>query len=581
MRTLSTSPQPLIRGALRQTPLAEFLVQAYDAGLEGTLLLQTPEREKSAILFVRGAPAKARPAVNEVFLGKVAAELGLIETSVAVSTRKKAEASGKPHGQILREEGLLDETGLYVALREQLTRQVLRLCDLPETTGFGFYRANYLADWGPSGQWRVKPLPMVWRALVDHLPESRRSAWLQRLGETPLKMRPEAPVSRYGLTPQEKAVLDMLRAKSTTVEALSNSGVGSPELVRRIACALLLSRQIQVGSDKDPVGLHEPPESPASVPPPETRAARRGVTFSKPPSVPVDLSSDTSHPGGASPGSLPPRSVSVVGTSPASRRGVTTSMRPRVPSLGPHAAPASEAMREEIEQYQSRQPQNHYEVLGVERKADTATIRTAFFQLARTWHPDRLPADLADLKPIVTKAFAAMGDAHHTLSDDQRRAEYDHALQDAPDDEQAQVAAILDAANAYQRAEVYMKKKDYKAALEHAQIAYEGDPSQADHMALYAWAQSLNGAKNLEELIGMLNKALAENADNVRALWYRAQLLKKSGKNLMAMKDFKHIVQLKPSHTEAKRELRIFKMRKQSGGGTQTSGFFGVFKKKD
>jgi curved DNA-binding protein CbpA len=239
-------------------------------------------------------------------------------------------------------------------------------------------------------------------------------------------------------------------------------------------------------------------------------------------------------------------------------------------------------MRKEIEDYQALNPQNHYEVLGVDRKANTASIRSAFFQLARTWHPDRLPTDLADLKPIVTKAFAAMGDAHHTLSDERRRAEYDSALEDAPDDEQAQVAAILDAANAYQRAEVYMRKKDYTAALEQAKIAYEGDPTQADHMALYAWVQSMNGAKDMEELIGMLNKALSDNADNVRALWYRAQLLKKSGKHLMAMKDFKHIVQLKPSHTEAKRELRIFKMRKQSGAGnTQTSGFFGVFKKKD
>jgi hypothetical protein len=199
-----------VRGALRQTPLAEFLVQAYDGGLEGTLLLQTPEREKSAVLFVRGAPAKARPASNEVFLGKVATDLGLIEAPIAASTFKRAKAEGKAHGTVLRELGHLDETGLYLALREQLKRQVLRLCDLPDSTGFGFYEANYLADWGPSGEWRVKPLPMVWRALADHLPAARRDAWLARLGETPLKIRPVSPVSRYALTKQEKGVIDML-----------------------------------------------------------------------------------------------------------------------------------------------------------------------------------------------------------------------------------------------------------------------------------------------------------------------------------------------------------------------------------
>lgn len=573
MRELSSSPQPLIRGALRQTPLAEFLVQAYDGGLEGTLLLQTPERQKSAILFVRGSPAKARPAVNTVFLGKVAADLGLIESSVASSTRKRAEAESKPHGEILQDEGHLDETGLYLALREQLKRQVLDLCQLPDTTGFGFYEANYLADWGPAGQWRVKPLPMIWRALVDHLPDARRDAWLARLGETPLRIRPEAPVSRYALTPQEKGILDMLRTQTITVSSLADSGVGSRELVRKVACALLLSRQIEIGSQKDPVGLHEPAESPASIPPPETRAARRGVTLSRPPGVPDDMARGPSMPPvSRNEPSIRPR------TSTAPR---PTSTAPRPPSTGPGAPSASATLRQEIEAYQERNPQNYYEVLGVDRQAGTAAIRTAFFQLARVWHPDRLPADLSDLKPIVTKAFAAMGEAHHALSDEARRSEYNRSLaDDPPDDEQAQVAAILDAAGAFQRAEVLMKKKDFKGALAQAKIAYEGDSSQADHVALYAWLKSMAGTPS-DELIDMLNAALKQNGNNVRALWYRAQLLKKSGKNLLALKDFKKIVELKPNHVEAQRELRVHTMRKRSGGNTQTSGFFGVFKKKD
>jgi curved DNA-binding protein CbpA len=79
------------------------------------------------------------------------------------------------------------------------------------------------------------------------------------------------------------------------------------------------------------------------------------------------------------------------------------------------------ALRQQIEDYKARDPKNHYDVLGIDRKANSSAIRTAFFQLARTWHPDRLPADLADLKPVVTKAFAAMGEAHQTLSDEGRR----------------------------------------------------------------------------------------------------------------------------------------------------------------
>jgi len=561
---LSNSPQPVIRGALRQTPLAEFLVQAYDSGLEGTLLLQTPEREKSAILFVRGAPAKARPSTNEVYLGKVATDLGLIAAPIAASTWKKAQAEERPHGVILREGGHIDETGLYLALREQLKRQVLKMCDLPDTTGFGFYQANYLAEWGPAGEWRVKPLPMMWRALVDHLPGSRRDAWLARLGDTVLKVRPEAPVSRYALTAQEAGVVDMLRAMSSPLSKLEQAGVGSPDLVRRVVCALLLSRQVDVGSQKDPVGLHEPPESPQSLLPPETRVARRGVTLSKAPPIPRDIGMTEGH-GGPLP------------SAPPSRRTTTSRMPPgRASGTKDH-----DELRETIEAYLASNPQNYYETLGIDRTAPTPTIRSAFFQLARVWHPDRLPAELSDLKSRVTKAFASMGEAHQTLCDEKKRADYDRLLVEAPTSEQAQVATILEASSAFQRAEVLVKKKDYKGALQKASRAYELDPTQADHVALYAWIPGLEKTTGLEDLVKLLDRAIEDDKENVRALWYRAQLLKKAGKHLRALKDFKEIVKLKPNHMEAKRELRVHTMRKRSGGAeTNTSGFFGVFKKK-
>jgi len=552
--------------------LAEFLVQAYDGALDGTLLLQTPEREKSAVLFVRGAPAKARLARNEIFLGDVAVDLGLIPRSVCVSTRKRAKAEEKTHGAVLKEEGHLDETGLYLALREQLFRQILWLSDLPDTTGFGFYEANYLANWGPSGEWRVKPLPMIWRALADHLPKKRRDAWLARLGDTPLRMRPEAPVSRYALTAKEKGVLDMLRAMPSSFQKLSESGVGNPEEVGRVACALLLSRQIEVGSSKDPVGLHEAPESPNSLPPPETRAARRSITAPRHPSIPSGLGApEPSAPMASTPG------ASAAGASAPPARPSRTSTASRSFSKAPGA---TDAFRAEVEAYETTPPQNHYEQLGVDKKADSSTIRSAFFALARRWHPDRLPAELEDIRATVTKAFAAMGEAHGTLSDDAQRAEYDRKLEETPDDEQAQVAAILNAASAFQRAEVLMKKKNFTEALEQAKEAYEGDPTQADHAALYAWLQGTQRSSKFEELISMLDAALEGNSDNVRALWYRGQLLKKAGQHLRAIKDFKQVVRLKPNHMEAKRELHIHTMRKRSDPKAgKKSGLFGFGKK--
>ncbi len=530
LHLLSQSPQPIVRGALRQTPLAEFLVQAYDSALDGTLLLQTPEREKSTILFVRGAPAKARPAKDLVSLGDVAVDLGLIPRSLATSTLKRASAAGLEHMKVLRDEGHIDDTGQFIALREHLFRSVLALCELPDTTGYGFYQANYLANWGPPGEWRVKPLPMMWRAVADHLPAARRAAWLEKLGAIPLRLRPEAPVSRYALSKTELGILDMLRAMPVPLERLSESGVGDPESVRKVACALLLTRQIEVGSKRAPVGLNEPGETPNSVAPPETRAARRTITAPRAPSIPAGMEESISppplsHPAGSvrSPAARP---------SPRSQAPGAVSTHPRASSMAPRSSgtDTSAAFRAEVEDYKNSPRKTHYELLGVARDADTSVIRSAFFQLARRWHPDRLPESFADLRPTVTKAFAAMGEAHAVLSDDKKRAEYNRLLQEVPEDEQEQVAAILNAAGAFQRAEVFMKKKDFTQALALAREAYEADPTQADYAALYAWLQGTQRSENFGELIALLDKALSENGDNVRALWYRSQLLKKVGK---------------------------------------------------
>lgn len=632
---MSTSPELLVRGSLRQTPLAEFLIQAYDDALDGTLLLQTREREKSAILFLRGTPAKARPAQKTVFLGEVAVDLGLISRGVAQKTRERAEAEGRTHGSVLREEGHLDETGLFVALREQLFRQVLNLADLPDTTGFGFYRANYLADWGDSGQWRVKPLPMIWRALVGHLPETRREAWLQRLGETSLQMRPEAPVVRYHLTTPETSVVDMLRAKAMPLSQLMRSGVGAPDLVRRVACALLLSRQVEVGSPREPVGLHEPPETSNSLPPPERPRDIHGVTAPRgialrtgvplatattlppgttvPPGMTVPPGS-TLPSGMAFPPKSPPRhtaggaSASPARASemegdgsslpPESERGASSHPPRSVRSINPtregraSQQPGSirptpemlETIRAEIEEYRARAPHDYYEVLGLERNADAATVRGAFFQLARRWHPDRLPEELSDLRPYVTQAFSRMGEAHQTLIDDKKRAEYNQSYvppAEEVDEEQEQVAAILRGAQALQRAEILLKKKDVKGALVEAQTAYEADPTQADHIAMYAWVQGMQRTENFAELIKMLDSALKSDPNNIRAHWYRGQLFKKAGNNLKAIKDFKTIIQLKPNHVDAQRELRVYSMRKRTDPEGRGGGLFSRFKKKD
>lgn len=64
---------------------------------------------------------------------------------------------------------------------------------------------------------------------------------------------------------------------------------------------------------------------------------------------------------------------------------------------------------------------SHYDVLGVDRRADAATIREAYRERARHVHPDRAETGSAD-------EMAAVNEAYRVLGDPGRRALYDRSL---------------------------------------------------------------------------------------------------------------------------------------------------------
>src|SRR5690606_38867042 len=173
-----------------------------------------------------------------------------------------------------------------------------------------------------------------------------------------------------------------------------------------------------------------------------------------------------------------------------------------LPTSWPTVTPAPERVdakqldefRREIEALTENPPATYYDVLGVPLNADPNTVRAEFFRLAKRWHPDKLPDELQSYRSAVTQIFARMSEAHQVLTDAARRADYDRRLNEAPDSEQRKVTQILEAVSAFQRAEVLFKKKDYPRALEEAKRAFEGDSTQADHVALYAHLLSLQNS---------------------------------------------------------------------------------------
>jgi DnaJ-class molecular chaperone len=65
-------------------------------------------------------------------------------------------------------------------------------------------------------------------------------------------------------------------------------------------------------------------------------------------------------------------------------------------------------------------PGDYYEILGVQRDANKAEVKTAFRRLARELHPD-----VNDHDPEAEEKFKAAAEAYEVLSDPQRRNAYD------------------------------------------------------------------------------------------------------------------------------------------------------------
>ncbi|BEG58180.1 hypothetical protein NHP21005_18680 [Helicobacter sp. NHP21005] len=63
---------------------------------------------------------------------------------------------------------------------------------------------------------------------------------------------------------------------------------------------------------------------------------------------------------------------------------------------------------------------DYYELLGVDKGASKETIKKAFKQLARKYHPDYNPDN-----PEAEEKFKQISEAYGVLSDDQKRQVYD------------------------------------------------------------------------------------------------------------------------------------------------------------
>jgi len=548
-------------GNLEATPMSQLLVFALDKRLTGSFVFQTHDGQRSALYVERGAPLKAKTAQPVAYLGRVLLEQGKIDEGTYNATLARVAKERALHGQILLEQGAVDAEAIEAALAEQLTRQIVWFFSLPSRTAYGFYDGqNYLERWGAEGA-KVEPLSLFWRGVRRHENMKRIDATLARLGPRPVKLHASAQPGRFRFAPSDAPVVEVIRARPQLLRDLLGSGVADVPTVKRVVYALLISRHMDLGVE--PLGIDAPPiGAPA---PPAARAKPPLPPPAAPGAPPLRYPPGHGPVSSRSPLAAPPTSSPRAAAAPLPSSPTSSAIRPA--SAGPETEEVK-AFREELERRLEALPkQNYYEILDANQRDDAAKISAAFFTLAKKWHPDRLKPEFAHLHDDVVKLFSSMNEANQTLSDQDRRKEYDEVVRDGGGtaEEQEQVQKVMRAVVAYQKAQVLFRKQNLEEAEKLAKQAMEDDPEQAEYTALWVMIEAQNpdraASGNYKDLIELMNAAAKKEKDNEKVRYARGEVLKRSGDLDKAVKDFKWVAQNNPRNLDAIREVRLYEMR--------------------
>lgn len=545
--------QPTVTGTLGKTPLLHILISLLERTATGTIVVETAESVRSALYVERGVPTKIRLGNPEARLSDVLVQMGYLKGDAGAASYERAVRAGTLHGQQLVQEGVIEESNLLPSLRMQLIRKLLVAAALPPTAVFGFYEGtDYLAKWR-GGSVPVSPLAAAWALALRRADPETVSMMTHRIAGHPLRLHKQGLTSGFGFDRDEQAVIDVLRARPQTLESLGRLGITSLDRLERIAYVLTLTRHLDFGRDLRPLGVGAVAEGDEALLPPKESLR---------PSRPVVL--------GVSPEILAERAP----TPSAATSSVAVGMNASEGTDGAKAKVSPQSLQR-IAQFEKMaadlDTKDYFQLLGVERGTSGPIIQETFLKLAKIYHPDKLPEEAADLRPLATRIFARLSEALQTLTDPAKEKTYLETLTRGPvSDEEEKVRRVLRAAGNYHRAEVLLKKRMLAAAELEARRALEEDPEQPDYRALYAWIQSCmpDGEARLPELIKQISEAIEQNGDSEKNRYYRVQLLKRTGRTEEAVADCRVIVARNPHHVDALREIRLWGMRHTASKGT-------------
>jgi tetratricopeptide (TPR) repeat protein len=240
-------------------------------------------------------------------------------------------------------------------------------------------------------------------------------------------------------------------------------------------------------------------------------------------------------------------------------------------------------LRSEVEaRFNQIEKQNLFQVLGLEPGVTKEQVRAAYLDLAKSFHPDRVPAlGTGELRPKMERIFARISEAHATLCDDQARRKYEQSIRESAKGDSTRMQRILEGELAFQKGSVLLRRKDWAPAIAELRRAVTLNSDEAEHHALLAWCiwqASPDKVKAGAEAKAMLQKAVGLQPRCHHAHFYLGEILMAEGTLPLALSAYQRVLAHDPDNVDAQRAVRLINLRLEKEA--KKGGLFDRFRKK-
>ena len=198
---------------------------------------------------------------------------------------------------------------------------------------------------------------------------------------------------------------------------------------------------------------------------------------------------------------------------------------------------------------------NFYQILDVLRDADQKKIKSAYFEMARKYHPDRFDRNLPkDTRGMVEEVFGHITRAFQTLSNEKEKQDYDEKL-DSPDkvdrkelDKQADMK--------FRQGKGLCNRGKYEEALVYFEEAIRLKSSKANYFLFLAKAEAKVPSfhEKAEEDFFKALELEPWNAENFVAL---GEFYDEEGLSVKAKRQFKKALEIEPENKAALKALGL------------------------